>query len=59
MILDWGGCPRKATEMSTIESPGRNRPEFSFTELSTAWLLVGVGCTCVALWAVIATTIGV
>lgn len=45
--------------MSTIESPGRNRSEFSLTELSTAWLLVGVGCTCIALWAVIATTIGV
>lgn len=50
--------------MSSIEDSGRNRPEFSLTELSltelsTVWLLVGVACTCAALWAVIASTIGV
>lgn len=45
--------------MSSIEDSGRNRPEFSLTELSTVWLLVGVACTCAALWAVIASTIGI
>jgi len=45
--------------MSSIEGPGRQRPEFSLTELSTVCLLLGVGCTCIALWAVIASTIGV
>ena len=59
MIVDWGGCPRKENEMPSIDPSGRVRSEFNFTELSTLRLLVGVGCTCVALWAVIATTVGV
>jgi hypothetical protein len=45
--------------MSSIDAPGPARPEFSLTELSTLRLLVAVGCTCAALWAVIATTIGI
>lgn len=45
--------------MSAIEEPGRSRPEFSLTELSTVWLLAGAGFTCAGIWAVIATTIGI
>lgn len=36
----------------------RSPSEFNFTETSTIRLLIGAGCTCAALWAVVATTIG-
>ena len=45
--------------MPSIDLSGRIRPEFNFTELSTLRLLIGAGCTCAALWAVIATTVGI
>ncbi len=45
--------------MPSSDLSGRNRPEFSFTKLSTLRLLLGVGCTCAALWAVIASTVGI
>ena len=44
--------------MPSIDRSGRIRAELNFTELSTFRLLIGVGCTCAALWAVIATTVG-
>ena len=45
--------------MPSIDLSGRIRSELNLTELSTLRLLVGVGCICAALWAVIATTVGV
>lgn len=58
------GVPVKEREMSSMNQAGRIRPklpyrEFSITEFSTIGLLAGVAFTCVALWLIIAGTIGV
>jgi len=50
--------------MSLINETDRVRPElpateFNITEFSTIGLLAGVAVTCVALWLIIASTIGV
>lgn len=44
--------------MSAMDPTDRLRSEINFTSFSTLRLLSGVGVTCVALWAVIAVTIG-
>ena len=36
---------------------GRTRPEFNFTELSTASLLLGDSATCAMLWFIIASNV--